>query len=407
MNVSRCPHCDALIPAMDGRSAEDVRCPRCNGSLTVARKRSKSVAKSARKKQQRRRDAPPVSIPVAEDTDVDWFGEGAGATPQGARVGKETPPPEAESDTYSLATPVDERVPSADDEQTPAYALAPLPEPRPVVPVEEHSVSEALAGLRIKPDPPPPPPAHPFLTGVFSFPWYRQSVFPWFFLSLFFALSFSLFGFALSLKGTYAVAFGLVCFGLAGVAIGAWGLCYGTSNCLWVVTETAAGYDKIDQWPAMDIRESLIQTLQQFYLWSIASLLAFVFAKIVLPNSAPPELQAGLLVAGMAAFYPFLLLSSLECDSTLVPFSQPVFRSLARLAGSWLVFYAEMAFVCLGTFFTADILLRTLGALGAPLLGPMFATLMLLSARLIGRMGSRLVLCGDILVEPHPDDKSP
>jgi hypothetical protein len=248
-------------------------------------------------------------------------------------------------------------------------------------------VHDEMATQRIRAAEPPPPPAHPFVEGVFNFPWYRTNVWKWFMFAFELTVSFGLFALAYTMGGPLGVGFAS-----AGVIlIGCFAMAYGTAHALAIIEDTAAGFDEIEEWPSAEWREWFIQLFEQIYLISFAVLAGFaarqLFGKDVVWLQLVP----------MVLVYPVVLLSRMECDSVLLPFSVPVLWSLVRLAGDWFVFYLELLALWVGVFLLMDWLAALIGWGVAAVAGLILATGFFISARLIGRMGMQLIAAGELL----------
>jgi len=100
----------------------------------------------------------------------------------------------------------------------------------------------------------PPPPRWPMLTGVFNFPWYRQSLIPWMMISVAFTLA----GLAVTLCYFFlsgpSFIVGRVIALPAGILTAA-AASYTSNVFLTVIERTSDGYDGIEEWPLPDWRE--------------------------------------------------------------------------------------------------------------------------------------------------------
>ena len=188
----------------------------------------------------------------------------------------------------------------------------------------------------------PPPPRWPMLSGVFSFPWYRECWPRWLTLSVWGGAAGYLGYSALLLSNSVAGGLGSLgpgIFALLSSAVAAcmafaW-LAMTSIDGLTILTVTAAGNDRIEQWPDLSL----------FIDW-IADVF-FVVNSVALSVSAGWGLRWLLdLLAWPSGFampvvvvvlFPFFLMSMLETNSRVLPFSPAVFRSLFRHKLAWIV----------------------------------------------------------------------
>ncbi|MCY2964271.1 MAG: hypothetical protein NT069_11665, partial [Planctomycetota bacterium] len=156
---------------------------------------------------------------------------------------------------------------------------APKPTPRPPEPVEDEPRSRAtvfdqLSAVRVEAV--PLPPRYTFLTGVFEFPWRRNSVVRWLYQSFGWLVLLCVLATMQTVASQYAQSmFGLVLafFALPLIWIGFWSCSYAASNFLCVVEATAAGQDKIVEWPDPNWREWMIQLIYLLWIGAIPAIL--------------------------------------------------------------------------------------------------------------------------------------
>lgn len=106
---------------------------------------------------------------------------------------------------------------------------------------------------------------------------------------------------------------------------------------LAILRDTAAGNERIENWP------------NSFWIDELAQIL-FVINSVTLTAAAVYGLHRLLALVGLAsgwielgaalALFPYILLSMLETDSCIWPFSLPTFQSLFHATGGWLEFHA-------------------------------------------------------------------
>ena len=226
----------------------------------------------------------------------------------------------------------------------------------------------------------PPPPKWPMLSGVFSFPWYVQTLGPWLGISLGLVVTGLL---LLMLIGPGAQL------GLLGVRIMMLPVCvaglltfgYAAACCLTIIEETSYGCDSINTWPDMNWKEWAWPFTYGVALVLEAALIGMGVRLIVLSSAWLPS------VIGTLAAFPLVLLGALAADSAWVPLKiLPVLRSLPSLWWAWVIFYLSTTAMMIGWM-----MLAMVGLMNSPwwvplYCGPLLAALMLIYARLIGRL---------------------
>jgi hypothetical protein len=274
--------------------------------------------------------------------------------------------------------------PDAEDE----YAVRETPPPR-RPPEPEESLRWARKVVETA-DPLPEPPERPFVSGVFSFPFYLTTLPVWVLVS--FGLTLAGLGVVLIIwladQGlTLAVRcfIGPVCL----VTLGA--VSYASTCFLSALQTTAEGYDTVSEWYPADWRE---------WLWSNRYTLAmFVLAALIawpIKSATQSWLLAGVLVF---LLYPILLLSALESGTPLQPYSAVVLRSLGQVWWAWVLFYLETA-AMLGVWTGMVAWQFAFNPFVTMLIGmPVLGANVLIYARLLGR----LVWCAE--EQSHSSDR--
>ena len=153
-------------------------------------------------------------------------------------------------------------------------------------------------------------------------------------------------------------------------------------NFLTVLRDTSYGYDKIEE----SSSEGFIDWIgDAFYVLN-------ALAISVLPSLAIEQVRVALdwpvwfcVLLGPWLVFPIVLLSMLETDSPLNPFSPAVLRSLFGARWLWATFYLETALLLAGFWFLS------MALCAAPLLAlfvipGLLVALLLLYARLLGRL---------------------
>jgi hypothetical protein len=268
---------------------------------------------------------------------------------------KPVPPVE---DEYALKTPVS--APAAPD-----LADYLLPSRKPV------DVSEPL----------PPPPKIAFLSGIYEFPFHFRTLGVWALIS--FGLTLSALGLMLCI---WLVDIGLTiaarCFALPEAWIALLSFGYASICLLEVIQVTSEGYDVILDWPAVDWRE---------WVWSLrytagmvvpAGLIAagVQWCASPLTNSWLPGVVTALVL------YPLLLLAALETGTPLSVMSGPVFRSLATLWWGWLAVYLQAGVLIGAWWWLTSTQFPNAPVVTVLVAGPALAAILLICARLLGRL---------------------
>lgn len=238
-----------------------------------------------------------------------------------------------------------------------------------------------------EPDPPAPPERGWYFRGVFAFPWWPGAWARWTILSLLCVPALGMTGLVMSLaqggvnQGTTAVPYLM----LPLMWLWVWTLSYAAGCFVAIVQDTGSGNDEVASWPEGDWRERVGTML---YLGLHLGLSLAAAATVAWPVGSLSEPFWGALMAALATnlLFPLFILSSMEADTLLTPYSSVMFGSLLKAPGAWLMVYVESALV----------LLTCGGALAAGLYwlpmitllvgAPVLATIVFVEARLYGRL---------------------
>ena len=225
-------------------------------------------------------------------------------------------------------------------------------------------------------------PAHPFLTGVLRFPFYREVFTHWLGLSvaapIIAALGLSG-GEIFRAKQGFEALLAVLLLGGAALMAAFWIAAMG-SIWLVIVSETASGNDHIQQWPEMDFVEWI----------SNACLLVNSLMLAAAPGAgiACLDPRNGPLYVGISIFvgFPVLFLSMLESNSCMSPWSTAILRSLWAGRRGWTVFYLQTA---VGVAAAVGLTLGLSPALGGAIVLtlPFDLLILIVYARLLGRLG--------------------
>jgi hypothetical protein len=294
------------------------------------------------------------------------------------------PPPEdwkwdpfqERTEIYDLATPVP--MASAGQAEVPR---AGRPEPPPGRTIEQElEERRSLFPKRERPR----LPDWPFLQGVWTFPWYRTSRPCWLGLSggaLFLWYLFSEIR-ALAATGEGRAVYVAAIYGGVGLVAGLIYVVWAGLGLNLILTETANGADRIEDWAAGGVFDRIFDSLPFINSLALSGLMAWAIEKWV------PGVPAGV---GFAAcgfvFFPVFVLSMFETGSVFGPISLKILGSLFRSGWGWVRFYflsgtmfAALAGLAVGLY-------ALVGAATGCFLAPLAAAAAMIYFRLLGRLG--------------------
>lgn len=243
----------------------------------------------------------------------------------------------------------------------------------------------------IRSEPPVPPPKWLFFSGVFGFPWRKETVFRWGAMTIGFTIILMIVGLFVS-NGTQTGPggvgiIGLGFFGLPLIWLSIWTFSFSADCAVRVLESTASGLDHVEAWSEGGWKEWVPHALYLGWIGSIPALVGYVAGLIAQRLDAPfwPVTLAAVFV-----LYPIALLSALDANSVWVPLTKVVFKSLLVLWWGWIGFYLLTALIAAG-----------LGALlyyGVPRLevfaflavAPLLSASLLIYARLLGRLAWKI-----------------
>ncbi len=353
-----CPKCGNPLRLLADQLGEEIRCPKCNATFTVGRPQdqvaqSSSAAESDEDAYEPVIPLEPVRLGAPEQ--LVEIGPGGG-------IESEYEVDWSTTDDLEMEAPVE----------------------RPAAEQEQYLESARRRGM-IRDEVAPDPPKWTFFSGVFGYPWRGVNLTRWTAMS-----------FGLSISGMMAFAT-VQLLGLGGGALSQsalqgilMALCtipmmlaalsFSAASCQAAIQDTADGHDvpQDDSLPEWD--HWAFTFLAWLCLWGAAGATGYPLSLLIGP--------AAFLIHGIVLF-PVLVLSAMEADSFLLPFSLPVLRSLGYYWYGWLMFYLLTT-----ALLAAWIVLFDLGVSQAPYLtlffsGPVQAALLLIYARLLGRVAWR------------------
>ena len=223
-------------------------------------------------------------------------------------------------------------------------------------------------------------PAHPFLTGVLSFPFYRGVLSRW--------LGLSLAGMAIAALGLYAAELAMQGYGAlvavfilaaTGFLAAFWIAALGASFMV-IVSETASGNDRIQEWPDVVFLDWMLD----------AAFLVNSLALAAVPGAALAWLDPGTgrIYLGLSILvgFPVIFLSMLERGSCVSPWSTAILRSLGTGCRGWAIFYLETTLGVAAAVGLTILISPTLGAATAWTI-PFDLLILIIYGRLLGRLG--------------------
>ena len=157
-------------------------------------------------------------------------------------------------------------------------------------------------------------------------------------------------------------------------------LSFAAVSCQAAIQDTANGHDLPQEASLPDWDHWVFTFLAWLMLWGTAGAIGFPLSLAIGP--------AAFLISGTLLF-PILLLSAMESDSYLVPYSPPVLRTLGYYFHGWLMFYLLTIGLIAGWIAAFDYAFPRAPYLSVFLSGPALAAIMLIYARLLGRLAWR------------------
>ncbi|MBD3674002.1 MAG: hypothetical protein HUJ26_10805 [Planctomycetaceae bacterium] len=241
-----------------------------------------------------------------------------------------------------------------------------------------------------------PPPKWVYFSKVFEYPWTKYVLSRWLWTSLAWSASWVLVALVVQFlfvggAGTVAAGF----FALPTFWVSFWTLSY-TSACGMAILEgTGAGQVVIDEWPEPDWREWATNMFYVAFIGLVAQGISVVL-EMVSPNLPAPWLIS---LAQVHVIYPVILLSALETGTMFWPFSVPVYQSMWSHGRYWFLYYLLAGSLSAGYVSVAGLSVLFDPIFSALWMGPLTASVIFIHARLLGRLGWR------VLIEPDGGKK--
>jgi uncharacterized protein YbaR (Trm112 family) len=223
-------------------------------------------------------------------------------------------------------------------------------------------------------------PPHPFLTGVFGFPFSPGVLVRWlvFSFTALFVANLGLFAARLAMQGFGAMV-AVPMLAATGFLAAFWIAALGSSF-LVILSETASGNDRIQQWPDVVFLDWIFDAAFPVNSLAVAAVPGAGMAWLD-PGNGP-------LYVGISIFvgFPVALLSMLESGSCISPWSTAILRSLRTGCRGWVIFYLETG---VGLAAAVGLTMGLQPALGDAIVltVPFDLLILIVYARLLGRLG--------------------
>lgn len=290
------------------------------------------------------------------------------------------------------------RDPAQPKEHEPYSLNAPIEAPE-LPPVRIFDEQAKIRHVRIRPK----PPKRPFLSNVFQFPWSDPGTLArWGMISGGLAIN----GAIMAINFWLASEAGLIgaipglFLTVAQMAVATWSLSYTSSCAFTIIQDTGAGLDKVEGWPEGGVGEWMMDLMTAVYVF-VAS--GFVSLMIAYPLQPVFGMIAPTTLIIHGFLFPPAILSALDAESIILPYSEMTLRSLVRIPLAWLRMLA--LYFCI--WLAAGAILIPLFMLNPVVAGiasgPVIASGIFISARLIGRQ-AWLIGEDAAKVDPIDDD---
>ena len=229
-----------------------------------------------------------------------------------------------------------------------------------------------------------------FASGVLLFPWKLSSLPSWTALSVFLVPLGALLGIgAYLMSGLNLGSMVLAILIVPIVCAFVWSMSYAAACAMGIMQDTVAGLIEVEQWPEGSVRDRMGPMVYIAFEFFIGAAAAAGPAWLV--GLAFGPLWSGVALAALTAFtFPFFLLSALEADTPLTPYSPVILGSVVKLWWAWLLVAVE-SLIVVGLFAGLTALSGLASPFAIVLVGaPALASAMFIIARLYGRLAWRI-----------------
>lgn len=365
-----CPKCGGKLRLLGVKAGEQVRCPKCNNTFTVGKPKPPPSLTSDEAYEPVTPLKPARILPDEPDAiEIDrQYEPVAEIAPMIAPTNTYQPKYEADwsKDEIEVEAPT-ERAPSMVEEYT------------------QRAKERGLMRERVVER----PPRSLFFSDVFTFPWQGSNITRWAIIAVSLTICSGMMAFIVAqmMTGLGMASLGMPLMMMIVAGLGLLTLGFAAACFIAAVDDTADGQREVqdETMPAWD--QWIFSFFSVAYVWTTSGALGYPL--VFVPGLGPPAILVSSIV-----LFPVLLLSALECDSFLLPISAPIWRSIIRLPGTWLGFYLISSLVVGGWFVASGLLFREAPGvvlLVSPMIG---AAVMLIYARLLGRLAWRITTDG-------------
>lgn len=378
-----CPTCHARLNPRRELIGKRVRCPDCGVAVRVEEGPAATAPAPAPKVGEYALSEPDHPVERPKTFLLSCPTCGTRMFPSVELVGKRVKCPDCHTPVRVPPPPIEREVKARRPigEYNVGVAITPIAPPEPVYTKHREKIEKEQA-------PPPPPPQLWWLTGVFDFPWREETISRWFVLTIFTTLTAAFSFMTIGAIAALGNAGAMMQFGtmalivLSGLA---WflSLAYMSGCVVSIVRSTAAGNDKVADWSALEIQESLWGSV---ILWlPLLSAAAFAYAAMVLIRLAAPGWEWWASLAIFYLVYPVMFASVMEQGSALGLFSGEALRLIWGYGRGWLLLMAELGLLVGAAFAATRFALQYTTILTALVGGPIYAALIMILSRLVGR----------------------
>jgi predicted Zn finger-like uncharacterized protein len=360
-----CPKCGNRLRVRPDQTGEQVRCPKCNATFTVGQAAPKKGPVGDEQYE-------PVR-PLKKATIVPEEHEMLEACAPQPIVPMQAPPA-SHLEYYE----VDWETSDALEAEAPHV-------PPPSQSVEPEYLEIARSRGLIREDADVSIPRWTFFSGVYLFPWQLGNIARWAVM----AVALTLTGIVLLMTaeqmagGVRSGTLALPMLSMFSAALSLVTLMFSSACFIAAVDDTADGHDDVQEFTMPPMDQWLFSFFSIVHIWLMSGALGYPL--VFVPQIGPLAIPISSLL-----LFPILFLSAMECDSFFLPWSPTVWRSTLQYFGSWLAFYIISTALLAGWFVAALFLVGAATYLGMVLVAPALAAVMLIYARLLGRLAWRI-----------------